>query len=132
MEYDGTIGSVHPYLSLFYEKVGKFLDDGSGRRQFPKYFQKDFDYFCDLTEDFGKEISKQFPGSQFLVVNHPISPIPKEAVTCLERRKIKVVNLPFENIELPRLEDNHPAAGANEQIAEALKPILMPILQSLK
>jgi hypothetical protein len=132
MEYDGTIGSAHPYLSWFYEKVGKILDDGSGSRQFPKYFQSDYNYFCDLTEDFGKEVIKQFPGSKFIVVNHPIASIPKEAVACLEKRNIQVVNLPFEKGELPRLADNHPAAGANEKIANALKPILEPILQALQ
>lgn len=128
---DGTFETGRPWL----QKIYRLLNASRLLRRLKvgwpiKLSREHYELVCEIVSQAKTEFLKQFPASQFMVLNYPFQEESKDLLACLDRKQVRVLDLSQkEKAELASFEwvipyNNHPTPAMHEWVARKLLPHL--------
>lgn len=132
LQRKGTLNSARPLRTFLYSSfrsVKKWIAP-NWRINWPPLSAAHFQYTCDLVAESAKKFEQKFPGSKFMVINHPLGAMGKEVMDCLRQKKIRVAEFTMdrkENYFIPV--DGHPSKEFNQDFAQIMRKEIRSFLE---
>ena len=128
----GSYRTAHPWRTKFYDSLRTLQSRFFPNLEFnlPPITQSSYEHLCDLTAAAARESAIQFPGSKFIVVNHPRNAARPEVIACLKSRGLTVLTPEMDdNADYSFKNEGHPTAKFNRDFAPVLASQLLSHLR---